>query len=51
MEASADKPKFKFSDTVINSTATDREILIATSDLVGLLTTGNQLVVTAGNHY
>lgn len=51
MEASADRPVFKFSNTVINSTATDREILIATSDLVGLLTTGNQLVVTAGNHY
>ena len=45
-----EEPTVTFGDTVINSAATDREILIATSDLVGLLVTGNQLVITTGNH-
>lgn len=36
----------QFSDDVINSTHTDEEILIATIDLISLLITGNQLVIT-----
>ena len=43
-------PTIAFNKKVINSTATDREILIASSDLVGLLTTGNQLVISRGNY-
>lgn len=39
-----------FDKGVINSAATDREILLAASDLIGLLITGNQLVVSNGNH-
>ena len=43
-------PTIAFNRRVINSAATDREILIASSDLVSLLTTGNQLVITRGNY-
>lgn len=45
-----EKPYIEFNTKVINSTATDREILIASADLVGLLTTGNQLVISRGNY-
>lgn len=43
-------PHIEFNKKVINSAATDREILIASSDLVSLLTTGNQLVISRGNY-
>ena len=35
----------KFSDSVINSAETDKEILQATIDLLALLITGNQIVL------
>ena len=34
-----------FSDTIVNSTETDKEILKATIDLLSLLITGNQMVI------
>lgn len=43
-------PHINFNTRVVNSAATDREILIASSDLVSLLTTGNQLVISRGNY-
>lgn len=49
MNQSSTKPVIYFDDKVVNSLATDREILIASSDLVGLLTTGNQLVISRSN--
>lgn len=41
-----DLSTLKFTDNVINSTATDREILKASIDLIGLLITGNQLLIS-----
>ena len=35
----------EFTEDVINSTETDREVLNATVDLLSLLITGNQLVL------
>ena len=46
-----DISKFRFSDTVINSLQTDREILTATIDLISLLIVGNQMVVTQRNNF
>lgn len=40
-----DLESMKFSKDIINSTETDKEVLIATSDLMSLLMTGNQLIV------
>lgn len=40
-----DLTKYRFSKDIINSANTDKEILKATIDLLGLLITGNQLVV------
>jgi hypothetical protein len=40
-----DLDSFKFSDGIINSAETDKEILKATIDLLSLLITGNQLVL------
>ena len=40
-----------FTDTVINSTQTDEEILKATIDLISLLITGNQMVVTQKHNF
>lgn len=48
--SNSSEPRIEFNRKVINSAATDREILIASSDLVGLLTTGNQLVIARGNY-
>lgn len=48
--SNSSEPRIEFNRRVINSAATDREILIASSDLVGLLTTGNQLVISRGNY-
>lgn len=42
-------PYMEFNKNVLNSVATDKEILIASADLVGLLSTGNQLVISRGN--
>lgn len=39
-----------FDDTVINSVKTDIEVLTATVDLLKLLLTGNQMVITNYNH-
>jgi len=44
-----DIPTIHFNRKVVNSKATDREILLTSSDLVGLLITGNQLIVSASN--
>lgn len=41
----------EFSNSVINSTQTDEEILIATIDLIALLITGNQMVVTQKHNF
>ena len=41
-----DVSKFRYSDDVINSVQTDREILKATIDLMSFLVTGNQVVIT-----
>lgn len=40
-----------FTDTIINSTQTDEEILKATIDLISLLITGNQMVVTQKHNF
>lgn len=42
-----DLDKFAFSTSIINSTETDKEVLIATSDLMSLLIAGNQLLINA----
>lgn len=36
----------EFSDDIINSAKSDKEVLLATSDLISLLITGNQFIVT-----
>lgn len=36
----------KFSDDIINTAKSDKEVLLATSDLISLLITGNQFIVT-----
>ena len=41
----------QFTNTVINSTQTDEEILKATIDLISLLITGNQMVVTQKHNF
>ena len=39
-----------FSDDVINSVKTDIEVLSASSELLSILTVGNQVVLAAWNH-
>lgn len=46
-----DVSKFRYSNDVINSLQTDREILIATIDLISLLIVGNQMVVTQKHNF
>ena len=41
----------EFSENVINSTQTDEEILIATIDLISLLITGNQMLITQKHNF
>lgn len=41
----------EYTNTVINSTQTDEEILIATIDLMALLITGNQMLVTQKHNF
>ena len=41
----------EFSTDVINSTQTDEEILIATIDLIALLITGNQMLITQKHNF
>jgi Na+/serine symporter len=41
----------KFTDRVINSCRTDEEILKATIDLISLLITGNQMIVTQKHNF
>ena len=41
----------KFTNRVINSSQTDEEILKATIDLISLLITGNQMVVTQRHNF
>ena len=41
----------EFSNDVINSTQTDEEILIATIDLIALLITGNQMLITQKHNF
>ena len=42
---------FRYTDKVVNSTQTDEEILKATIDLISLLITGNQMVITQRNNF
>lgn len=44
-----DLEKMEFSDSIINSTKTDSEILTAVIDLLGLLLTGNQVLMVGWN--
>ena len=44
-----DLGKAEYDEDVVNSTATDKEILKATIDLISLLMTGNQLVISRPN--
>lgn len=46
-----DVSEFKYSNSVINSSQTDEEILKATIDLISLLITGNQMVVTQKHNF
>lgn len=46
-----DVSKKKFTDRIINSAQTDEEILKATIDLISLLITGNQMVVTQKHNF
>ena len=41
----------KFTSNVINSSKTDEEILIATIDLIGLLISGNQMIITQKHNF
>ena len=41
----------KFSDKIINSADTDIQVLIASIDLIGLLISGNQLVITSKSNF
>lgn len=41
----------EFSNDIINSTQTDEEILIATIDLIALLITGNQMLITQKHNF
>ena len=41
----------EFTSVVINSSKTDEEILIATIDLIGLLISGNQMVITQKHNF
>ena len=41
----------EFVSVVINSSKTDEEILIATIDLIGLLISGNQMVITQKHNF
>lgn len=46
-----DVTTMSFSDNIINSVETDRQILAATIDLISLLITGNQMVVTQKHNF
>lgn len=46
-----DISKFRYSDSVINSSQTDEEILKATIDLISILITGNQMIVTQKHNF
>lgn len=46
-----DVTSFTFSDKVINSVETDRQILTATIDLISILMTGNQFLVTQKHNF
>ncbi len=46
-----DVSTFTFSDKVINSVETDRQILTATIDLISILMTGNQFLVTQKHNF
>lgn len=41
----------EFTSVVINSSKTDEEILVATIDLIGLLISGNQMVITQKHNF
>lgn len=41
----------EFTSNVINSSKTDEEILIATIDLIGLLISGNQMIITQKHNF
>ena len=41
----------RFTNKVINSTQTDEEIVTATIDLISILMTGNQMVVTQKHNF
>ena len=45
-----DLTSMSFSDDVINSVKTDIEVLSASSELLSILTVGNQVVLAAWNH-
>lgn len=46
-----DISKFRYSNDVINSLQTDEEILKATIDLISILITGNQMVITQKHNF
>ena len=46
-----DVSTFTFSEKVINSVETDRQILTATIDLISILMTGNQFLVTQKHNF
>ena len=46
-----DVTTLKFSDHIVNSVETDKQILMATIDLISLLMTGNQMVVTQKHNF
>ena len=41
----------RFTNKVINSTQTDEEIVTATVDLISILMTGNQMIVTQKHNF
>lgn len=46
-----DVTSFSYSDRIINSFQTDEEVLIATIDLISMLITGNQMVITQKQNF
>lgn len=46
-----DVTQMEYSDTIINSTQTDLEVLTATIDLMGILIAGNQMIVTQRHNF
>lgn len=46
-----DVSKKRFSNAVVNSLKTDEEVLVATIELISMLITGNQVIVTQRNNY